>query len=103
MPIAKPPLPPQDPAPLPAADVAIIKSAVAKVYGDHAVLRSYGPDPHTLWLHVETENTPSMEQYDLAGELLAKIDRREIRVTVTKRASRHHGEAKIAYRQGVIL
>jgi hypothetical protein len=103
MPVAKPPLAAQYSASLPAEDVAIIKRAVADVYGDDAVIRSYGPDPSTLWLHVETAHAPSMEQYDLAGQLLAKVDRHEIRVTVTKRASRRYGEAKIAYRQGVIL
>jgi hypothetical protein len=103
MPQAKPPVPLEKPAPIPSEVVAIIKCAVADIYGDDAVIRNYGPDPSKLWLHVEIGKSPGMEEYDLAGQLLAKIDRREIRVTVTKRAARRYGEAKIAYRQGIIL
>ncbi len=44
-----------------------------------------------------------MEQYDCAGVLLARIDREQIAFEVTKRGTMPKGEAKIAYRQGVIL
>jgi hypothetical protein len=80
-----------------------IKDTVKQFYGPDAVIRTYGPDPAYLKLHVEVTGEPGREKYDCGGVLLARLDREHIAFDVTKRGTKPRGEAKIAYRQGVIL
>lgn len=103
MPVAKPPLPNETPVPLDAAEAEFIKATVERFYGPEAVVRNYGPDPAILKIHVEICTEPSMEQYDCAGILYARLNREQIAFEVTKRGTKPRAEAKIAYRQGVIL
>jgi hypothetical protein len=103
MPIAKPPLPIEAPAPLEPAEAEFIKETVRRFYGSEAVVRTYGPDPANLKLHVEIGEEPGIEQYDCAGLIYARLDREQIGFEVTKRGTKPRAEAKIAYRQGVIL
>lgn len=103
MPIAKPPLPKEPVAPLASEEAQLILKAVRAFYGPDAVVRTYGPDPARLMLHVETSAEPGMEQYDCAGVLYARLEREEIGFEVTRRGTKPRGEAKIAYRQGVTL
>ena len=44
-----------------------------------------------------------MREYDCLGVLLTRIDRQQINLEVTKRGTKILGDAKLAYRQGVIL
>jgi hypothetical protein len=78
MPVAKPPLPKETPAPLDPAEAEFIKATVERFYGPEAVVRSYSPDPANLKIHVETGKEPSMEQYDCAGILYARLNREQI-------------------------
>ncbi|HEV2533316.1 hypothetical protein [Phenylobacterium sp.] len=103
MPVARPPAPPQEPAPLKAAEADYIRQCVRKYYGDDAVIRNYGPDPRRLELHVETDMEPGMERHECLGLLMCEINRDYIGLEVTKRGHRIRGNAKIAYRQGQIL
>ncbi|PSJ43444.1 hypothetical protein C7I55_03550 [Sphingomonas deserti] len=103
MPVAQPPLPAENPAPIGPEDARFIKETVARFYGPDAVVRSYGPEPRRLKLHVEIRGEPGMERYDCAGVLYARLDREQIALEVTKHGTAPRGEAKIAYRQGVIL
>lgn len=103
MPAAKPPLPVETPAPLERSEAEFIKETVRRFYGPGAVVRTYGPDPANLKLHVETGAEPGMEQYDCAGVVYARLTREQIGLEVTKRGTKPRAEAKIAYRQGVIL
>lgn len=102
MPAAAPQSPPTPPAPLSVDEAAFIKVTVQRFYGDGAVIRSFGPDPSRIEIHVETDCPNGMELYDCLGVLFTKIDR-PIGLTVTKRGSRVFGSAKLAYRQGIIL
>jgi len=103
MPVARPPAPPQEPAPLKSAEADYIRQCVRKYYGDDAVIRNYGPDPRRLELHVETDTEPGMERHECLGLLMCEINRDYIGLEVTKRGRRIRGNAKIAYRQGQIL
>ena len=103
MPAAQPPLPVEPPAPIEPHEAAFIKDTVSRFYGPDAVVRSYGPDPSYLKLHVEVSVEPGMEEYDCAGVLLARLVREQIDFHVSKRGTKPRGNAKIAYRQGVIL
>jgi hypothetical protein len=102
MPVSNPQSPPVPPAPLSGDEAAFIKATVKRFYGDEAVIRSFGPDPSRIDIHVETDCPNGMERYDCLGVLFTRIDR-PIGLTVTKRGSRVFGSAKLAYRQGVIL
>ena len=99
MPVAKPPAPVAPPAPLEPEEARFIIDTVRRFYGPDAVVRSYGPHPAHLKLHVETGEEPGTEQYDCAGVLFARLDREQIAFEVTKRGTRLSGEAKIAYRK----
>lgn len=74
-----------------------------RFYGPEAIVRTYGPDPASLKLHVETTEEPGMEQHDCAGVIYARLNREQIGFVVTKRGTKPKAEAKLAYRQGVIL
>lgn len=103
MPKAHPAAPPVPPAPLAAEETRFICETVKRFYGSNAVVRNYGPDPRRLSLHVEADVEPGMERYDCLGALMCEISRDQIHLEVTKRGRRIRGEAKIAYRQGVVL
>jgi hypothetical protein len=103
MPVAIAPLPIERLAPLEPEEAGFIKETVRRFYGPEAVVRTYGPDPANLKLHVETVEEPGAEQYDCAGVLYARLNREQIGFEVTKRGTKPRAEAKIAYRQGVIL
>ena len=80
-----------------------VVAVVKRFYGDDAVIRNYGPDAERMDLHVETDVDPGMQRYDCLGMLLTRIERKQISLEVTKRGTKPHGSAKIAYRQGMIL
>jgi hypothetical protein len=103
MPVASPPVPPRTPAPLRDSERDFIKEVVRRFYGQDAVVRNFGPDPERLELHVETDADDDMRKYDCLGVLLTRIDRRQVSLEITKRRTKAHGSAKLAYRQGVIL
>jgi hypothetical protein len=103
MPAAKPKLPPQPPALLAADDVIFIKDTIKRFHGDDAIVRNFGPDPTCLRLHVETSREIGMAYYDCCGVLMTRIDRHQIALEVTRRGRRVRGQAKLAYRQGVVL
>ncbi len=103
MPIAKPPSPPETPAPMSADEIAFIKGTVKRFYGEDAVVRNYGPNPARMQLHVETDQDIGMGKYDCLGVLLTRIEREYVSLEVTRRGTRIHGSSKLAYRQGVIL
>jgi hypothetical protein len=102
MPIAKAPLPPQQSCELSAELAARISAAVAKVFGPNAIVRNYGTNPGALRIHVETELDDPLRSYDLLGILLTFLDQRP-HVEVTVRGMKPRGDAKIAYRQGLLL
>ena len=87
MPVAQPPLPAENPAPIGPEDARFIKETVARFYGPDAVVRSYGPEPRRLKLHVEIRGEPGRERYDCAGVLYARLDREQIAFEVTKRGT----------------
>jgi hypothetical protein len=104
MPQARPPLDPLTPFPLEEDEVTFIKNAVRRFYGEDAVVRSFGPDPDHMMLHVEASQLPrGFGYHDCLGVIYARIDRGKISLCVTKRGQRIRGEAKIAYRQGTVL
>lgn len=102
MPVAQPSSPPKAPAPLPADEVAFITETVRRFFGDNAVVRNFGPDPSRMALHVETDRDIGMAEHDCIGVLMTRIDCDQIRLVVTRRGVRVQGEAKFAYRQGIV-
>ncbi|WP_156787427.1 hypothetical protein [Erythrobacter sp. SD-21] len=103
MPAASPPLPPQKPALLEQHEAKFIRETIKRFYGEDAVIRNYGPDPDSLQLHVEANVGRDMRLYDCLGVLFTRIERPSVSLEITKRGSKIHGSAKIAYRQGVII
>lgn len=103
MPAASPPILSRAPACLREGEREFIKEAVRRFYGQDAVVRNFGPDPDRLELHVETDADDDMRKFDCLGVLLTRIDRRQVSLEVTKRGSKVHGSAKLAYRRGAIL
>lgn len=103
VPVAKPPLPIEAPAPIDAQEAEFIKATARRYYGSDAVVRSYSPDPSKLYLHVETSLEMGLEKYECMGVLFTRIEREQITLVVTKRGTKVRGGAKIAYRQGEIL
>jgi hypothetical protein len=103
MPQARPATPPVLPAPVKPDEARFIRDTVKRFYGENAIVRSYGPDPKRLLLHVETDIEPGMEQHDCLGVLMCEINRDQISLSATKRGRRIFGDAKLAYRQGEIL
>ena len=102
MPPAQPQTPPDDPTPLVREEASFIAETVKRFYGQDAVLRNFGADPSRLDIHVETDRDVGMEKYDCLGILMTRIDR-PISLVETKRGTPIRGNAKIAYRQGVIF
>ncbi len=102
MPVAKPPLPPMTPAALSDEEVSFIKETVCKFYGDAATIRNFGPDQNHIQLHVEADRDSAHERWDCLGILMTRIER-STSLTVTTRGSKVVREAKLAYRQGVVL
>ena len=103
MPKASPPLLPQNPTMLEEQEANFIRETIKRFYGEDAVIRNYGPNPDSLQLHVEANVGRDMRLYDCLGVLFTRIERPSVSLEVTKRGSKIHGPAKIAYRQGVII
>jgi hypothetical protein len=104
MPQARPPLEPFAPFPVEEGEAIFIKNAVRRFYGEDAVVRSFGPDRDHVMLHVEASRLPEGFGYhDCLGIIYTGIDRSSISLCVTKRGQRIRGQAKIAYRQGIVL
>jgi len=104
MPQARPPLEPFAPSPLQEGEATFIKDAVLRFYGEDAVVRSFGPDRDHMMLHVEASRLPDgLGYHDCLGIIYAGINRSSISLCVTKRGQRIRGQAKIAYRQGIVL
>jgi hypothetical protein len=91
------------PSPLAVDEAKLILETVRQFFGDSAVVRNCGPDPARLAIHVETDRDPGMEKYDCLGVLMTRLDRDQISMEVSKRGRRVRGDAKLAYRQGVVL
>jgi len=102
VPKARPPSDPVSPSPLSPAEAAYINQTVRR-YGTDAIIRNYGPDPKRLHLHVETTKDTGMEYHECLGLLMCNIVRDQISFAVTKRGTRIRGNAKLAYRQGVVI
>ena len=83
MPVARPPLPPKEVAPVTSAEADYSRSCVQKYYGDDAVVRNFGPDPQRLELHVETAIKPGMEAHECLGLILCEVNRDHVSLEVT--------------------
>lgn len=102
MPQASSPIPPQEPAPLDQNEADFIRETIFRFYGKRAVIRNYGPNPDRLDIHVEADVDRNWILYECLGVLFTRIER-PISLEITKRGTKLHGQAKIAYRQGVII
>ena len=102
MPASKGPLPPRTPSILPVELAQFVKEAARRLFGDDAVVRSYGESPTKLQIHVEYSGEHPNGDAELIGQLLTKIDHMPV-VDWTRRGSKARGGEKIAYRQGYIL
>ena len=102
MPASKGPIPPRTPSPLSLELTSFIREVTKSVFGEDAVVRSYGEDATTLALHVECSCAPTFGRAEMIGQLLTRVDCIPT-VDVTRRGSKVRGNAKIAYRQGYIL
>jgi hypothetical protein len=100
---AKPPTPPQAPAPLTSGEERYIVETIRRYYGADAVVRNWGPDPQRLNLHVESDRDIGLERHECLGLLMCEIIREQISLETTRRGERIRGNAKLAYRQGVLL
>jgi len=103
MPQAKPPVPPKPVAELSAAEAALVREAVDRIFGSDAVVRNYGTLASELRLHVEAQDVAEPRVSELLGLLYARFDRDRIGVGFSKRGARISGDTKIAYRQGTVL
>ncbi len=102
MPIARPQAPPIAPIPLTGEEVRFISETIRQFLGEDVVLRNFSGDSERIAIHVETDREVGMEKYDCLGVLMTRVDR-PIGIEVTRRGTRVRGDAKIAYRQGVIF
>ena len=103
MPKAKPPMPPKEPASLSEEEERYILKTVRAYYGDDAVVRNWGPDPNRLMLHVESDRDIGLALHECLGLLMCEITRDQISLEATKRGERIRENAKVAYRQGMVL
>ena len=101
MPVADPQMPPETPALLKEDDVLFIRDTVKGFFGSAAIIRNYGTDANALRIHIETDQDLKLEKYDCLGVLMTKLNVSHLEVT--RKGRRVRGEAKIAYRQGVVL
>jgi len=99
---ASPPSPPKPVIALAQEDVDLVKAAVERFYGRGALIRDYSSDPNSIALHIEADREIGMEHYDMLGMLMTRIEQ-PISIEVTRRGARVHGNAKLAYRYGVVL
>lgn len=102
MPVARPQAAPIAPVPLTGEEARFISETIRRFLGDDVVLRSFSGNPERIAIHVETDREVSMEKYDCLGVLMTRIDR-PIGIEVTRRGTRVRGDAKLAYRQGIII
>lgn len=102
MPKAQPPIPPQQPAALSPEEERYILETIRTYYGDDAVIRNWGPDPRHLMLHVESDRDIGLVRHECLGLLMCEILRDQISLEATRPSGRWR-QAKVAYRQGVIL
>lgn len=102
MPAAKLPMPARQPCELSRELTALIREAANRIFGDEVVVRNYGTDPQALRLHVECAADPGMAVYDFVGLLMTVIDHVP-HVEKTTAGAKPKGDAKIAYRQGIVL
>ncbi|WP_260924779.1 hypothetical protein [Novosphingobium sp. 9] len=94
---------PPVPVTLEPAEAAFIVSAVRKVFGNDVMLRHYSTRADDLALHIETASEPNgLKRYDFLGILMTRIDR-PIHIEVSRPGDRVKGNAKLAYRYGVVL
>ena len=96
------------PAPLGSIEARAIKDIVEHYYGADAIVRNFGPDPAYLCLHIETNDGrkrpfADWHRIDCLIIIMTKIDRNHISLFVTRRGGVINGNARIAYRQGVII
>ena len=102
MPAARPQAPPIAPVPLTEEEVSFISKTIRRFLGEDVVLRNFSGDPERIAIHVETDREVGMEKYDCLGVLMTRVDR-PIEIEVTRRGTRVRGDAKVAYRHGVIF
>ena len=96
-------MPPKEPASLSEEEERYILKTVRTYYGDDAVVRNWGPDPNRLMLHVESNRDIGLALHECLGLLMCEITRDQISLEATKRGERIRGNAKVAYRQGMVL
>lgn len=102
MPTADPPLSQYVPLSLGAVEAEFISSTVRRFFGADAITRNFSSHPERLDVHVETDRDVGMIKYDCLGVLLTRIDK-PIDLEVTKRGAPIRGNAKLAYRSGIVL
>ena len=102
MPVADDPIPPRTPARLPGELAQFVKLSAGRIFGNDAVVRSYGVSQDALRVHVEHSGDTSFGREELIGELVTRLDHIP-HVEITRRGTKVTGDAKIAYRQGYIL
>lgn len=86
---------------LPSEIKAFIKRAAEQVFGSDVIVRHYGTDNH--WrIHLEVASCAGLNREAFIGILLTQADHIP-HVEITVRRTKPKGDAKIAYRQGVIL
>lgn len=102
MPAARPQAPPIIPVPLTGEETRLISETVRRFIGEDVVLRNFTRDPEHIAIHVETDRKVGMEKYDCLGVLMTRLNR-PIDIEVTRRGTRVRGNAKLAYRGGVVF
>ncbi|RYF10713.1 MAG: hypothetical protein EOO77_20950 [Oxalobacteraceae bacterium] len=102
MPAARPQAAPIAPVPLTGEEARFISETIRRFLGEDVVLRNFSRNPERIAIHVQTDREVGMEKYDCLGVLMTRIDR-PIEVVVTRRGARSRGNAKLAYRQGIII
>ena len=103
MPKAKPAPAPETPAPMSPDEVSRALAIIRRFYGEGAVIRNWGPDPKRLMLHVESDRDIGSAYHECVGLLLCEFVRDFISLDETTPGRRIWGNAKLAYRQGVVL
>jgi hypothetical protein len=101
MPGARSQMPPKTPAPLQPDEIDFVKDTIKRFFGSGTVIRNYGPDADAMRIHIETDRDVSIERYDCLGILTTRLNVSHLEVS--RKGQRIFGDAKIAYRQGVIL
>ncbi|WP_419253064.1 hypothetical protein ACN2C6_15925 [Caulobacter sp. ErkDOM-YI] len=90
-------------AALNAREERYIVRTIRRYFGENATIRNWGVEPTRMMLHVETDLDIGLMEHECLGLLMCEIQRESVSLESTRRGQKLKGNAKTAYRRGVVL